>query len=138
MRRFFTAPLLVLVAGLALTIAAPTASALRMPTTGDRISLFAPPGSFPANTPFHVNHGWGCDTPPTGCLEAGTRFELLVDGRDVPAAHDLEYDPHASLATEADVSNFRSGLPAGVHTFEGRWYLDGVLQLDMTVEITFV
>jgi hypothetical protein len=120
-------------------IAAPTASALRMPTVGPRINLFAPPATFPADTPFHINHGWVCEPPGSiqDCLDSGTRFELLVDGVDVPAAHDLEYDPHATTSTEADVSNFRFGLPAGTHTFEGRWYLDGQLALDLTETITF-
>jgi hypothetical protein len=108
-----------------------------MPTVGPRISLFAPPATFPANTPFHVNHGWGCDHPLTDCLNSGTRFELLVDGVDVPAAHDLEVDPQAQTASESDVSNFRFGLPAGTHTFEGLWYADGVLMLERTVTITF-
>src|SRR5581483_5224621 len=96
-----------------------SASALRIPTVGPRISLFAPPATFPADTPFHVNHGWICEPDIKDCLNPGTRFELRVDGVDVPAAHDLEYDPHASTSSEADVSNFRQGLPAGPHTFEG-------------------
>src|SRR3954462_9392523 len=121
-------------------IAVPAASALRIPTVAPRINLFAPPATFPADTPFHINHGWVCDNTAPGtirdCLDAGTRFELLVDGVDVPAAHDLEYDPHGTTSTEADVSNFRFGLPAGTHTFEGRWTLDGQLQLDVTQTIT--
>lgn len=118
-------------------IAATSASALRIPTVGPRISLFFPPATFPADTPFHVNHGWGCSDPITDCLNSGTRFELLVDGVDVPAAHDLEVDPRTSTAGESDVSNFRQGLPAGTHTFEGIWYLDGAVALDRVVVITF-
>lgn len=130
--------ILPLVAAAALAAAAvPAASALRMPTTGPRISLFAPPATFAADSPFHVDHGWICDTPPSACLDPGTRFELLVDGQDVPSAHDLEYDPKATSVSEFDLSNFRFGLPAGTHVLEGRWYLDGVLSLDLTATITF-
>ena len=133
--------IIALVSLLAAAIVVPSASALRMPTVGPRINLFAPPAAFPADTPFHVNHGWVCgDTAPDriqDCLDSGTRFELLVDGVDVPAAHDLEYDPHGTTSTEADVSNFRFGLPAGTHTLEGRWYYKGELQLDLVDTITF-
>lgn len=131
--------IIALVSLLVAAIAVPTASALRIPTVGDRINLFAPPATFPADTPFHVNHGWVCEPEDAiaDCLDSGTRFELLIDGVDVPAAHDLEYDPHGTTSTEADVSNFRFGLPAGTHTFEGRWYYQGQLQLDLTQTIAF-
>jgi hypothetical protein len=113
-----------------------SASAQGTPTVGDRLNLFAPPATFPADTPFHVNHGWICD-PASDCLDPGTRFELLVDGVDVPAAHNLVYDPQTPSASSADVSNFRFGLLAGPHVFEGRWYADGVLELDLVETIVF-
>src|SRR3954454_2752064 len=102
-----TIALVSLLAAAAVGVTASSASALRMPTVGPRISLFAPPATFPADTPFHVNHGWVCEAPdPTrDFLDADPRFELIVDGKDVPAAHDLEYDPHATTSSEADVSN---------------------------------
>ena len=57
-----------------LGVAAPASADSKTPT-GTRIHLFVPPTTFPANTPFYVQHGWGCPTG-TGMVGQGFQFGL--------------------------------------------------------------
>jgi hypothetical protein len=128
------APVLALSLAL-LAIAAP-AGANAVPRTGDKLSLFAPPSTHPADTAFFVAQGFSCEND-FPCLDPTTRFVLSVDGVETSPVLDLEID-HGIPASKTDVSNFRFGLPAGQHTFHGEWYAQGVLVQvrDATVEFT--
>jgi hypothetical protein len=136
---------LVLLLLLAAIVVAPAATA-GPPTTGSRIILFpgvAGPLVYPANTPFFVEHGWGCgdqaavDAHSGGCLDPQTRFTLYVDGRRMSATTVLDVAPGGIVLSKFDLTNFRFGLPAGEHVFEGQWWSDGVLSVDSIVTITF-
>jgi hypothetical protein len=48
-----------------LVVAAPATAS--PPTTGARIGLYVPPTTFPANTPFHIQHGFACAYTEVGC-----------------------------------------------------------------------
>jgi hypothetical protein len=132
---------LVVCAALALSLAvALPASANNKPTTGTRISLFAPPLTFPANTPFFIEGGSGCDTTigdsPSTCMHASTHFDLYLDGVLQPSTVDVDNTPTFKL--KRYLTNYPAGLPAGVHTFVGDFYVNGTLLLTTgTVAITF-
>jgi hypothetical protein len=77
--------------------------------------------TFPANTPFHVAHGWRHDFP----LENVELFdfELEVNGvyqlvDFVESTIDQSSDPHT--LTKHSVFNFPEGM-TGTHTFNGHW-----------------
>lgn len=72
---------------LALIAAFPASSANGVPTTGPRISLFNPPTTYPANTPFHIRQGAGCflDSNAAECANASSFFVLSVDGVQQPS-----------------------------------------------------
>lgn len=101
------------------------AAASPLPTTGDQIFVLPglpTPTTFPAETPFHIVHGVVC-SETLDCLDPATRFVLLVDGVETHAILDLEVEATGAPATSKfSLTNFRFGLPAGVHTFGGRWY----------------
>lgn len=122
MRRMKWFAVLLSLVGAMLVVAAPaTADNPKVPT-GTRISLFVPPPTFPANTPFYVAHGTGCSlgTGLVGsCDVGGWNFSLYVDG---------VLQPSAVVVWVADgtlerfwLTNFPSGLPAGEHTLTGVW-----------------
>ena len=75
MRRSF---LLLVIFVAALLLAASPVAATGTPTTGTRISLFAAPKTFPADTPFYIEHGSACD-PSLGDQASG----VWVQGRSV-------------------------------------------------------
>lgn len=106
------------------------ASAGRTPyTVGEKIILlpayydpYPPVGlTFNAGAPFYISHGW--------CWERGSAvgnwdFRLSIDGVAVPDG--LRYiQPKAcgEMGVVSRIYNFPAGLPAGVHTFEGFWYI---------------
>lgn len=108
-----------------LTMANPVFAASKEPA-GDRIDLRTGyPITFPANTPFHIKHGWVSLIPnpqndPIGIYD----FELEVDGVW------LEEDFVMRLVDFKNpdyprqiqwVYNFASGM-TGTHTFTGHWY----------------
>ncbi len=104
---------------------------------GDRISLCAPPASYPANVPFHVNHGFGFDEVDAATFFAtqDPRLDLTLDG--------VPLQPLESFSTDVSpggrftwVYPFPNGL-TGSHTFVGEWYEQGVVDLRLEVEITF-
>jgi hypothetical protein len=116
-----------------------------IPPTARRLSIFpgaAIPAVFPAGTPFWV--GYGFVPEPSGSakesqvtLDDATRFELTVDGEPVPLHTDVTRgDGHP--VSKHSIASFDSGLPAGWHRFEGRWYDSGTLVLTSDRSIQFV
>ena len=107
-----------------------------------RLSIFpgsATPAVFPADTPFWV--GYGFVPEPGGeshaALDDATRFELAVDGELVLLHTDVRSgDGHP--VSKHSIASFDSGLPAGWHHFEGRWYDAGTLVLTSDRSIQFV
>ena len=129
-------------------LGAQAASANNVPREGTRINLFPGfegPTTYPAGTPFFVSHGWGCGSVPAvdsalandGCLKPTSTFKLFVDGMEVPSITDLEIGAGGLIIGKVQVSNFRHGLPAGVHVLEGQWWLDGATVLNSVVSVTF-
>ena len=97
--------------------------------TGSTCS-FDPPKTYPANTAFHIWHGFIFESGDGG--RGRFEFQLEVDG--VPATADfvdLEIlDPGLSKVW---VFNFPDGL-SGTHTFTGHWISpDGDDSLEETV-----
>lgn len=133
----FAAALLIVAA--VLVVAAP-ASANSIPTTGTRIGLYAPPTTFPANTPFYVQHGFGCAFTEAGCpqtlMNGGLLFTLYVDGV-------LQSPSNVFVTSDGEgiakwwLTNFPNGLPAGDHTLMGVWSANGVVGQTKVATITF-
>jgi hypothetical protein len=123
--------------GAVLVVAAP-ASANNVPEAGSRINIGAPPSTFPANTPFHVTHGFGCGFSEVGCPEttvSGSLFSLYVDGVRQPSKV-VVFAGHGGI-TKAWLTNFWEGLPAGDHTLLGVWSVNGVVVGTATATIMF-
>ena len=119
-----------------LVVAAPTSAAI--PEAGSRVSLLGPPPTFPADTPFHVAHGLGCDFSEVGCpqtLMSGGLFSLYVDGVLQPSK--VEVLAGNGGINKVWLSNFWVGLPAGGHTLVGVWTQNGVVVQTITATITF-
>jgi len=102
---------------------------------GDRISLFDPPTTYPADTAFHLWHGF--------IFEQGVdrgygrdEFQLEVDGVATTADFtDVDVlDPR--VVSRVWVFNFPEGL-SGTHTFTGHWITpDGEDTITVTVDFT--
>jgi hypothetical protein len=123
------------------------------PTTGAQISLFSPPTTFAANTPFYIEHGWfvcvGPDAMDTYCggepgyvglAQGKGDFHLYVDGVLQPSTVNVETDvplPGWVGISKFQLTNYPSGLPAGTYSFHGVWTLDGAPRGDETAVITF-
>jgi hypothetical protein len=103
------------------------ASATQGVPVGDRINVLrGTPTTFPANTPFHIGHGWSgpgggcCVTPAVGIWS----FALDVDG--APRAEDFVTRDAVLFGAEPAVHflgwvfNFPDGM-TGTHTFTGHW-----------------
>ena len=116
-----------------------------VPPTARRLSIFpgsATPAVFPADTPFWVGYGFVPEPgEPAGesqaALDDATRFELAVDGEPMPLHTDVKSgDGHP--VSKHSIATFGTGLPAGWHRFEGRWYDAGTLILTSDKSIQFV
>lgn len=103
--------------------------------TGDRISLFEPPASYPADTAFHIWHGF--------IFERGVdrgygryEFQLYVDGV-ATAADFTDVDVLGpGVVSRVWVFNFPDGL-SGTHTFTGHWMTPyGEDVITVTVDFT--
>jgi hypothetical protein len=129
--------LLLSLAAATLVVTAP-ATANNKPTTGERINLFAPPTTFPANTPFYVEHGYICDRNDIGCIQtqisALSSFSLYVNGVLQPSTVDV--DLAGGSIEKRYLTNFPAGLPAGTYTFDGVFDLNGFVS-DLPATITF-
>lgn len=129
-------------------LAALPASANNVPRTGDRIGLLCvylgtcpAEQSYAADTPLHVAHGWSDFTDNwRAIVDHDSRFELLIDGKRVPMATDLELGlgRNPESVSKTNVANMRHGLPAGTYAFVGRWYgPDGNLSFEAVKTVTF-
>jgi hypothetical protein len=127
---------------LALAAAVP-ASANSVPTTGPQISLFNPPATYPANTPFYVEQGAGCflNSNAADCANASSFFVLSVDGVQQPSQKDVDIDstllPGVNLLRIRYLTNFPQGLPAGTHTLTGVDYVNGTVFYEVTAVVNF-
>jgi hypothetical protein len=130
--------ILVLAALIAGLVAPLSAQATGIPEVGPRIALFAPPATFPAGTPFHVKQGFTCEASRLACLNGLTHFDLFVDGRNLPSATDFVFGEDGALLAKFNLTNVWEGLPAGRHTFLGRFYYLGELVQTQEVTIDFV
>jgi len=106
-----------------------------------RIGIFPggpTPTMYPARTPFWVGYGFAADPESgNGFDEAGTRFELDVDGNPVSMLTDVHSESGLPVRT-TNIAEFAAGLPAGWHDFSGRWYDAGRLILSSRAAIEFV
>lgn len=137
-RRIFV-PVLAITAVL---LASAPAAANSIPRTGDRLNLFVPPATAPADTPFWVGHGFATEPPelPAAIADGSAWFELYVDGAAVSLRKDVDFLGGASVESVniGWFHNFADGLPSGSHHFEGRWYVyGGVLQLQLEADVLF-
>jgi hypothetical protein len=106
-----------------------------------RIGIF-PGGAtttmYPADTPFWVGYGFAAEPgSESGIDEAGTRFELDVDGEPVSMLTDVGSDAGLPVR-KTNIADFPAGLPAGWHDLTGRWFDDGRLVLSSRTAIQFV
>ena len=89
---------------------------------GNRIDLVAgTPTSFPADTPFHVIHGWLVDVTITNPGHAF--FEVDVDGVLIEGAFLRVNAGRGTVQSRLWLFNFPLGLPAGTYLITGHWYL---------------
>jgi hypothetical protein len=126
--------LLLALVGAMLVVAAPASADSKVPT-GTRIGIYRPPATFPANTPFYVQHGFTCETGTEACPFGKGNFSLYVDG---------VLQPSTVVVTNVDgvvakywLTNFPNGLPAGDHTLVGVWTFTGQPTQTVTDTITF-
>lgn len=123
----------------ALVVALP-AAANNKPTTGTPLPL-GPlgPTTFPANSPFHIKHGFTCELGDANCIaeqiSANAGFDLYLDGVLQPSTVDV--DVIDGVLGKLYLTNYPSGLPAGTYTFVGVHTLDGTAVLTQTKTITF-
>jgi hypothetical protein len=133
-------PILARLAVAALTIAmlltgVSGAAAAARERVGDRITLLNPVTTYPADTAFHIWHGF--------IFEQGydrgygrNEFQLEVDGAAMEADFtEVEVlDPR--VVSRVWVFNFPEGL-SGTHTFTGHWITpDGEDIITVTVDFT--
>ena len=107
---------------------------------GLRLTIFpgsVTPSVFHANMPFWTACGFVPGARAQGMLDARTRFELDVDGepRSLETAVQME---NGRPVWKVGIAEFGSGLDAGWHRFEGRWYDSGALILSSDASIEFV
>jgi F5/8 type C domain len=110
-----------------LLFAAPASASPGEPV-GQRINVYlGTPTTFPADTPFHIEHGWGLAA--TGHPEENGifAFSLDVDGIPRPADFVLRSTELAQVTgyeypalNRTWVFNFPDGM-TGTHTFTGHW-----------------
>lgn len=136
MRRRF---LFLVICAAALLMAASPVAADSPPTTGTRISLFAAPATFPANTPFYIQHGSVCEASAgdqaSDCMNADTHFDLYLDGV-LQSSTVVVYNSPTSW-TKLNLTNYAAGLAAGRHTFVGVWFQGGSVSLTLSARINF-
>jgi hypothetical protein len=109
------------VAALALAIPAHGADDVR--TTGERINLFACPGDFDADSPFHVRHGHLFDPSETEAVGRWT-FGLMVDDALLAPSRvrivESSPPPDGAFLSQTYAYNFPEGL-SGQHELRGVW-----------------
>jgi hypothetical protein len=120
------------------------ASANNIPETRPGLSVTVPVSTFPANTPFHFDEGFATappfappDTNLGMGLDAGTHFDLSLDGVAQRSQVDIEHVGGASGWFKGNLTNYPVGLPAGSHTFVGVFVFDGAVVATYTATILF-
>ena len=114
---------------ISLFVFAVPAAAEKKEPVGERIDLWAevpePPYTYPADTAFHIRHGWILWPPydhPIGLWD----FQLEVDGEyreeDYVDRFAVPYHGESPDVFRRWYHNFPEGLPAGPHTFVGHWF----------------
>ena len=109
------------------------AAAATRERVGDRIYLPDPPATYPADTAFHIWHGFGFER---GIDRGYGRYEFRLEVDGVAMAADFtEVTVLApTVVSRVWVFNFPDGL-SGTHTFTGRWVTpDGEDVIDVTVD----
>ena len=95
------------------------AAAASKERVGDRISLLDPPATYPADTAFHIWHGFVFQQ---GIDRGYGRYEFQLDVDGVARAADFTevtmVEP--TLVSKVWVFNFPDGL-SGTHIFTGHW-----------------
>jgi len=124
--------LLVLLAVVALFVMglAMPAIADRPSQTGDKISVYDeqgpnsyPESEYPANTAFHVEHGFGFGDDDPYSPHRAYYFKLLLNGELLePDFVNRGYDVENDWVCWLWVYNFADGLDAGEYELEGIWY----------------
>jgi hypothetical protein len=110
--------------------------------SGTRLDIFpggATPSVFQAGMSFWIGYGFASEagSVEVGGVSEGTHFELDVDGRRVALASDVRREGDV-VVRRTERAGFEAGLPAGWHTFHGRWYDGGRLLLSSRVSVEFV
>jgi hypothetical protein len=119
-----------------LVVAVPAATANSKPTTGTALTLGMT--TFPADTPFYVEHGFINDLRDHTTkhdLNAHSFFDLSING--VLQSSTIDVDVHDGLMSRLNLYKFPAGLPAGTYTFDNVWMLDGVVFASYTQTIVF-
>ena len=118
-------------AALSILLLGSSAAATTKEEIGPRINvLLGTPTTFPANTPFHIRHGWSPTEDFTPPAIGDYSFALDVDG--VPRAEDFVireaipppatgFDFDTPIQVRTWVFNFPTGM-TGIHTFTGHWF----------------
>ena len=91
---------------------------------GDEITLFTPPITFPADTPFPLAHGFAFEKGDASGSRGAYDHQLEVDGAPVSADFTVR-ERNPDDPTFQDwlwVYNFPAGLPAGNHILAGHWF----------------
>lgn len=113
--------LIIVVLLLALVPIVPVSAGPREPV-GEWMTWHIPVYSFPANEPFHHEHGWLSLTPgeyPIG----GYGFVLEVDGVVITPSYKINARDRATGTLKTtNVFNFPDGM-SGVHVFTGYYYV---------------
>jgi len=112
---------LILLLALSLTAVVP-ATAAEAPV-GTRVNIVVGvPATLPADTAFHVLHGWGIQTNLVTGVGAAD-FRLDVDGIELGAGKLVNTTPAPGIVSKLWLYNFEDGLPAGPHVLTGHWFL---------------
>ena len=139
MRR--TALLATALVAVTLAVVAAPAAANDKPVSGPRIAFGAPPATFAADTPFHIEQGFGCLLTDTQCITSQitgqSTFVLYLDGVLQPSSADVDVDAENGVIRKFQLTNYPSGLPAGTHTFTGVFIIDGVVDETSSITIDF-
>ena len=119
-----------------LLTSATSAAAAQRERIGDRISLFDPPSAYPADTAFHLWHGFVFELANGDRAVGRSEFHLDLDGAPV-AADFVDVDVlEARAVSRVWVFNFPDGL-SGIHTFTGHWITrDGEDTIEVTIDFT--
>jgi hypothetical protein len=101
---------------------------------GDRVSLLAPPETYPSGTAFHIWHGFVFQDFDRAY--GRYQFTLDVDGIARPADFFEVTAFDRGTVSKVWVFNFPDGL-TGTHTFEGHWITPGGTDT-VTVTVDFM